>query len=172
MNKSHMPNPVFCLDNNLFDELEQQAHLSPRRRAHLDIHASHDEPVQRFLNVMTRGSYVQPHQHANPPKWEMIVSLRGTAAILIFDDHGKVLHRHELDAQGPGHGVELPEHTWHTVVATCDCVVLLELKQGPFIGSQREKDFAPWAPAEGETGQDAFEAWCRTATVGDCFTAA
>jgi len=157
------------LDHTLFARLGEEARQSPRRRTHFNLHHGFDEPVQRFLNVIEPGTYIPPHRHVSPPKWEFTLVVRGRAAVLIFDETGTVLARHVLSAGGPLHGVELTAGTWHTLVAEESDTVVLEIKEGPFTGSHVEKEFATWAPAEGEAGCTAMVNWLGAAREGERF---
>ena len=65
------------LDNATLTELLATAAASPRRRANHNIHPLLEGPVQRFFNAMQPGTYVRPHRHSTPPRWELFVVLRG-----------------------------------------------------------------------------------------------
>ncbi|MGB0721773.1 MAG: WbuC family cupin fold metalloprotein [Gammaproteobacteria bacterium] len=153
-------------DDTLFGAIARAATDSPRLRAHHCYHPDPEDGVNRFLNVMQPGTYCRPHHHAQADKWEAHVLLRGAAVVLIFDAHGRVTTRHELPGESGLRYVELPPGTWHTLACTAPDTVLLELKPGPYIPAS-DKDFAPWAPAEGETGCAAFERWFQVARPGD-----
>ena len=90
--------------------------------------------------------------------------MRGEVAVLLFDDHGVVQERHELVAGGKLLGIEIPPGAWHTLVAR-QPTVLFELKQGPY-NPLSDKDFASWAPAEGEALSAPCEAWFQHARQG------
>lgn len=158
------------LGSDLISSLCGHATTSPRRRSAFNLHESVTDPVQRFLNVMQPGTYVRPHRHDDPTKWELTVVLSGRVAILLLDAQGTVLERIELDGSGPERGVELPAGAWHTCAALSADSVLLEIKRGPY-NAQTDKDFARWAPAEGEAECAAFERRFRTAQPGDCLAA-
>ena len=57
---------------------------SPRLRANHNIHPVLEDPVQRFFNAMQPGTYVRPHRHSTPPRWELFVVLRGALALLVL----------------------------------------------------------------------------------------
>jgi cupin fold WbuC family metalloprotein len=149
--------------------LIQEAHARPRKRLNLNIHPELADPVQRLFNAITPGSYVRPHRHA-AGRWELFVILQGRAVVLCFDGGGTVTGRAELSPGGPHVAVEIGGATWHTVAALDRETLLLEVKPGPY-HPIHDKDFAPWAPAEGEEGADALERRYRTARVGDRLTA-
>ena len=154
------------LNATLLERLQEQSDVSSRRRANFNLHEGPEDPVQRFVNVMQPGTYVRPHRHDNPIKWELTVALRGRAAVLILDANGIVLERVELDAKGAEFGVEIPAGIWHTCAALAPDTVLLEIKRGPY-DARSDKDFAKWAPAEGLTDCAAFEVRFRAAQPGD-----
>ena len=131
------------------DELVERAKESPRRRQHLNLHASPDEPCQRLLNAVEPGSYIRPHRHSNYQTNECLLALRGAFALVIFDDGGRIQSIHRFGrVEGNLVVVELRPFCWHTVIALESGSVLFEAKSGPF-DAHRGKDLAPWAPAEG-----------------------
>jgi len=156
------------LDSPLFDELTARARSAARGRTNENLHAGPDDPVQRFLNAIEPGSYVCPHRHTQPPKWELFVALTGAALVLTFDEHGTVLGREQVTAAGPLRGLEIPPGVWHAIAALAPGTVLLELKPGPYQATS-DKDFAPWAPREGAPAAADFARWMVTACIGERF---
>lgn len=152
----------------MLDALSLKAAQSARLRANHNIHPVLEDPVQRFFNAMQPGTYVRPHRHLEPPRWELFMALSGRVVFLVFDDAGRVASRTELDADGPVFGAELPAGRWHALLPLTP-VVLFELKEGPY-NALTDKEFASWAPAEGEAASARLTAWYRVAQVGDCFT--
>lgn len=145
-----------------------QARDVPRKRAHRNYHASYDEPIQRLLMAMQPGSYVRPHRHAEDQRWELMVVLAGCAGLLEFDEAGTVIARREMRPGGEQVGIEIGAYTWHTLFALEADTILLEIKPGPY-QPLSDKDFASWAPAEGEPGCDPMCAWYAVAQVGQRF---
>lgn len=82
----------------------------------------------------------------------MLIAIRGSMALITFDDQGSVTGILRFGSQNHGSdlaaGAEVASSTWHTVVALEAGCILLEVKAGPFDPSQ-PKDLAPWAPEEG-----------------------
>lgn len=136
---------------DLLDELTNKAKSSPRKRAHFLFHEMSD-PVQRMVNAMEPGSYIQPHKHQDPDKIEAFVILRGRAACLMFDDQGEVIEIHVIDEHGPEYAIDVPPRTWHTFIALRSGTALFEVVQGPY-EPKTHKNLAPWAPSEAE-GQE------------------
>lgn len=153
------------IDRDLLASLSHEAAASSRRRANRNLHPRLEDPVQRLCNALEPDSYIRPHRHPEADKWELFVMLSGAAAVLSFDDYGRVLERTVLAAEGPVYGMEIPEQTWHTLVALQPGTVALEIKRGPYRALD-DKDFAAWAPAEGEAEAAAFLAWFREAGPG------
>lgn len=154
------------LSNNKLASLSDQAAASERLRRNLNLHESYDDPVQRLCNAMEPGTYVRPHRHVEPGKWELFIVLSGSLAVLSFSDEGEVTERVELGAAGPSRGIEIPPATWHTLVSLAPGTVAFEVKPGPY-APLRDKDFAAWAPGEGEPGARAFLDWMVRAVPGD-----
>jgi cupin fold WbuC family metalloprotein len=147
----------------LLDELSAQATASPRGRAHHNVHASADDPVQRFFVVANRRSYFRPHRHRS--KSELALVVRGSFDVVTFDESGRVLARYVAGAAGEHVGYETPRGTWHTLIARADGSVFLEVKEGPYDPASAT-EFAPWAPPEGDARAPLFLEWLRTAAVG------
>lgn len=70
-----------------------------------------------------------------------------------------------ISGNGPTHAVEIPENTWHTLIANEENTVLMEVKPGPYLPLAIE-DFAPWAPEEGAPGTADFVSKFRHAAHG------
>jgi cupin fold WbuC family metalloprotein len=159
--------PLKLVTTALFDDLSRQAAASPRLRANHNLHPQLDDPVQRFLNAVQPGCYVRPHRHVSPnEKWELFVILSGAVAILIFDDHGTVVERVEIDAGGANRAVEIPPGAWHSLAVLKPASVLFEFKAGPY-AQLSDKDFAAWAPTEADPQSAALARRFALAAVGD-----
>jgi cupin fold WbuC family metalloprotein len=144
--------PLKLVTDDLLEALSNKAAASPRRRANENLHPELADPVQRFLNALEPGTYLRPHRHVAPAaKWELFVALRGSVAVLLFDDAGRVAARTEVNAQGPVRAVEVSPGEWHSLVALEPGTVVFEFKQGPYAATS-DKDFVAWAPVEGAPG--------------------
>jgi cupin fold WbuC family metalloprotein len=152
--------------DHLIDELTDKANASPRRRAHHNIHASSDDPVQRFLVAANRDSYFRPHRHL--AKSELAVALRGGFELVTFNDAGRVQDRYAIGAGSGNVAYEATVGTWHTLIALSDGCAFLEVKEGPY-DPATAVDFASWAPPEGASSVAKFQQWLRTAEAGTLF---
>jgi cupin fold WbuC family metalloprotein len=144
---------VQTLNRALLDDLIERAKRSPRLRINHNFHASMEDNPHRFLNVMVKGTYVAPHRHLDPPKAESFLVLEGELAFFIFDDSGNVV-RTEVVGRDPS-GIDLPPGVWHTLTPLSAHAVCYEVKPGPY-SAATDKDFATWAPREGDPGVTAY----------------
>ena len=145
---------VQLLDQALIDRTLERAKSSPRLRTNHNFHAGPEQNPHRFLNALARGTYCAPHRHLNPPKSESFLALRGEVAFFLFDDSGEVREAHVLGREGLL-GIEVEAGEWHTVATLTDTSVCYEVKPGPWDPSN-DKDFAPWAPREGDPRVPAY----------------
>lgn len=145
--------------------LSRKANRLPRGRANLNMHPQLDDPVQRLFNAMEPGTYVRPHRHARPHGWELMMVVKGRFAILLFDGYGQVTERFDL-GQNTIAAVEIPPFTWHAVVSLLPGTVMFEVKPGPY-SPLSDKDFASWAPTEGDADCGLLVQWYASAQPGD-----
>lgn len=152
---------MHIINTTMLDELIAQARIAPRRRAIKCLHQGDWEHAHRMLNALTPGTYVCPHRHPNEHKGEGFILLRGQLVVLIFDEAGRVNYgQSRLLAWEQGClGMDIPPGVWHSLVALTDSVIY-EVKGQPNGGYSQatDKEFAPWAPAEGAAGAAAY---CR-----------
>jgi cupin fold WbuC family metalloprotein len=144
-----MAGPVQLIDQGLLNATLARAFQAPRRRANHNFHG--DDPAanpRRFLNAWTRGSYAAPHRHLLVPNPESFVVLHGELALFVFGDDGAVTEHHIVGRHGL-FGVDLAPGLWHTTAAVTDTAICFEVKAGPY-DANADKEFAPWAPREGE----------------------
>lgn len=155
------------IDQTLMQSLLEQAANSPRRRVFLNLHQSHAEPVQRVLIAMLAGSYVVPHQHPLTGQFELFLVLHGALDLLQFNDQGLVIARQTLGAGLHQVGAELAPGVWHSLVASAQGAVFLEIKAGPF-DPAAPRCFAEFAPSENSLKASEYQRWMQTAEVGSC----
>ncbi len=133
------------LNAGLAKESFAKAHASSRKRHPVMLH----EPGAYFnevYNFIGRDSYMQPHLHPGPEKIEIIQVLSGLAAVVYFDQQGRITQRTVLDPAQCDR-IEVPAFTWHTYVMLSDEVITYETMNGIYDPATWKK-FAPWAPAE------------------------
>jgi len=129
----------------------QHARESDRRRDIHIFHSGNGDTLQRMLNALQPGTYVQPHRHITPPKAESIVVLQGAIGFVSFNDDGAVDREnwHLIDPGRGAIGLDYRAGIWHTFFAVAPDTVLFEVKPGPY-DADTDKEFATWAPAEGD----------------------
>ncbi len=162
-------NRLKSFDPSFLSQLTQDARTSPRKRAHYNLHHDFSEPVNRMFIALDMGTYVRPHWHPEANKWELMMVVKGSLALLIFDEQGEIISRLILGPNGESAGVEIPAGYWHSLVCLEPETVILEVKEGPFIPSQASQ-FADWAPEEGSAGVRDFLHWAKNAVVGETFS--
>jgi cupin fold WbuC family metalloprotein len=141
---------VQVISAELIDGLLEKARQALRLRTNHNFHRSLEENPNRFLNVMVKGSYFTPHRHANPPKSEAFLVLQGRVLCIIFDHQGNI-ESVTLLGDGGAYGIDVGAGVWHTIAVLSDTAVCYEVKPGPYAAAT-DKDFAAWAPKEGEPG--------------------
>ena len=144
---------VQILDSALLASVLERARQSPRLRTNHNFHRSLEDNPHRFLNVMLRGTYIAPHRHLDPPKSESFLVLEGEAAFFTFDDRGAVTATYLLGRDA--RGIDVAPGVWHTLAVLSPHAVCYEVKPGPY-SAANDKDFAPWAPREGDAGVPAY----------------
>jgi cupin fold WbuC family metalloprotein len=144
---------VQVIDSALFLSLLERARQSPRRRINHNFHSTMEDNPHRFLNVMIRGTYIAPHRHRDPPKSESFLVLEGQLAFFTFDDDGQIASTQILGRDA--FGVDIRPGVWHTIAVLSEHVVCFEVKPGPY-SAANDKDFASWAPREGDPGANAY----------------
>lgn len=141
------------VDRPLIERKAEDARASARRREIHVLHAGDADNPQRMLNALEPGSYIAPHRHLTVPKAEALVVLSGSVGVVVFDDQGgpRVQALLCLEDRGAGSGpaFDLRAGVWHTMFALESSSVVFEMKAGPY-DPDNDKQFAPWAPKEGE----------------------
>jgi len=148
----------------LLDDLSRQARSSKRLRINHNLHDHLGDKIQRLLNAMEPGTYVQPHRH-KADRWEYFQLIRGEALIVLFDVNGRVVEKIHLS---PANilAIEIPGGCFHTISSLAPQTVLWELKPGPY-HADSDKEFARWAPSENQESVGQFLAWFESSRKGD-----
>ena len=118
------------IDDQLLNNITEQAKQSPRLRMNYNSHQSLSEKCHRFLNALEPGTQIPVHHH--PTKDETFVILKGKVKVSTYNDEGEVLESYVISNDEGNYGVNIPKNTWHGV----ECLepsVLLECKEGPFV---------------------------------------
>lgn len=137
------------IDDTLISQYSSKAKTSQRRRMNFNFHKEDAATLQRMLNAMEPGTYIQPHKHEDPDKVEVFFVLRGKIVLIEFDEQGNIIDYILLDPKQGNYGSEIPIGVWHTLISLEEGSVAYEVKDGPYDPAV-DKNFATWAPAEGD----------------------
>lgn len=149
--------PVFTLSPDLLKEGLAASRSSPRHRMLLPIHRHQEDIVQRMVNFMQPGTYIQPHQHPRDFATETILVMQGEMGFVVFDESGSLLSAHRIKQ---GELIDIEARVWHGVVALDPDTIILEIKRGPY--DDTDKVFADWAPAEDTEEMPEYRAWLES----------
>lgn len=133
------------------------ARANARLRDMHRFHAADAENPHRMVNTLQPGSYVRPHRHLSPAKSESFVLLTGSLGHVVFADDGSFTAADcvVLDRARGVLAVDVRPGLWHAVLALVPDTAVFEIKPGPY-APLGDKDFAPFAPAEGSSGAAAY----------------
>ena len=112
--------------------LFNEASKSPRKRAHLNLHTSFDDKVQRLYIALLKGSYVEPHYHALAHQWEMFIVLSGILKITIHKEDGSIICTFLVGDEQDTKSIEFQPRDIHSLECISDKALILEIKEGPF----------------------------------------
>ncbi len=143
------------INNDLLNQIALKSRDAKRKRSHLTFHKTNDDLLQRMLNAMQPGTYLQPHKHENPDKREVFIALTGRLLVVEFNDKGNIAEHIILDPSIHEYAAEIPARTYHTVICLEPDSIAYELKDGPYDPID-DKNFAVWAPKEGAEGCNAY----------------
>ena len=113
--------------------LFEQASNSPRKRAHLSLHASFDDKVQRLYIALLKGSYVEPHYHALAHQWEMFIVQSGVLKVTLHHKDGSVISSCLVGDEQDTQAIEFNPGDVHSVECVSEHALMLEIKEGPFV---------------------------------------
>ncbi|MEM9832018.1 MAG: WbuC family cupin fold metalloprotein [Bacteroidota bacterium] len=144
---------VATITQELVNQKAQDARDSDRKRNIHVLHTGDEDTLQRMLNAFQPGTYVAPHRHVAVPKAEMVLVIQGGLGFVRFADDGSYQPENfvYMNPQEGLLGVDYRAGVWHTFIALEPDTVVLEVKPGPY-DAATDKEFAPWAPKEGEEG--------------------
>ena len=143
------------INKSLIQRLQIEAKTSLRKRKTYNFHKDFADPINRMLNAIEPGSYIRPHKHENPDKREVFLILTGKALVVFFDENGKITSHTILSREAENLGLEIPPKIWHALISLEEGTVVYEVKDGPYNPAD-DKNFASWAPEEGDGGCDEF----------------
>ncbi len=137
---------VCVIDHALISQKAADSRKNARGREIHVFHQNDGESLQRMLNALQPGTYIQPHRHST--KVETLILIQGALGFLTFEDDGTIDSSRLvfLSPQNGNIGIDCRAGYWHTFVAWAPDTVVLEVKSGPYDAT--DKEVAWWAPAE------------------------
>jgi cupin fold WbuC family metalloprotein len=143
------PEPIVVLSEELVQRALAISRESDRKRVIQPFHKSAEDNPHRMFNAMQPGTYVRPHRHAQVPKSEVFLILRGALDFIVFDDHGAISFARRLCAGSAEFGIDIAPGLFHGILVREPDTLVYEVKPGPY-APHDDKDFAAWAPPEGD----------------------
>ncbi|MGM0587038.1 MAG: WbuC family cupin fold metalloprotein [Bacteroidota bacterium] len=141
--------PLITVNRELLDQGIRASRKSERLRKIYPIHRKQSAPVQRMLNFLQPGTYIQPHLHPRDGAVESMYVIQGKIDFITFDEQGTLLSLHEIGEGTSNYLVDIVDGVWHSFVVRKPDTVLFEVKMGPY-DAMLDKTFAKWAPKEGD----------------------
>ena len=118
------------IDNKLFDELRDEALMSPRLRMNRDMRTSSSDTSQRMFNALELGTVLPIHRHRTTTENQIL--LRGKIDVMFYDDLGQEIRRYHLDPLSGNYGVNIPVGMWHSLEVLESGSVIFEAKDGSY----------------------------------------
>lgn len=118
------------INEDLLNEVTQQAKESPRLRMNYNLHESLEAKAQRLLNALELGTILPIHRHPNTA--ETYLLLRGRIRVMYYNDQKVETECVTLDPMKGSYGVHIPAGQWHTLEVLESGSVIFEVKDGPY----------------------------------------
>jgi cupin fold WbuC family metalloprotein len=118
------------IDQNLLDNLTDEASKNERLRKNYNLHEKLDDPVQRLLNALEPGTDLPIHRHKNTEETYMLV--RGGMRVLFYNEKKEITESVMLSSKAGSYGISIPKGQWHTIDNIEKGTVIFEVKQGPY----------------------------------------
>src|SRR5215471_9858882 len=114
-----MHNVTLTVTDDIIEAKSRDASQNSRKREILALQRGNADSLQRMINAIEPGSYVQPHRHHAPPKAESVVLLAGSLGFVPFHDDGTPDDDHciLLDRKCGALALDCRESVWHTFFA-------------------------------------------------------
>ena len=135
---------LLFINNDLVEQIIEEANQSQRHMARLLMHFDHEDPVQEMLIAMDRNCAVMPNRSSG--RSESLQVVQGELLLVIFDDNGNVVKRIEMGPYGSDKTFlyRLSSTPWHTMIPLSKIVVVHEVIEGPFLNSS--DPLPDWVP--------------------------
>lgn len=118
------------IDENLLNNVSEQARNSERLRMNFNFHENPDDSVQRLLNALEPGTKIPVHRHMETD--EMYILLKGRLRVKFYDNNSKIIDTEILNPNEGKYGVNIPSGQWHSLDVLESGTVIFEIKKGPY----------------------------------------
>lgn len=118
------------IDENLLNNLTEEAVANPRLRKNFNLHNSLDDKVQRLLNALEPGTLLPIHRHTNTD--EVYFMVRGSLIVKFYNEQKELTKTQELNPQTGQFGISIPAGQWHTIEVLEKGTIIFEVKEGPY----------------------------------------
>ena len=118
------------IDNEILNELTEQAKASPRLRMNMDLRNGSEDQSQRMLNALEPGTLLPIHRHRFST--ETVVCLRGHLREIFYNDNREVTEVIDLAPASDCVALNIPIGQWHTVEVLESGTVTMEVKDGKY----------------------------------------
>lgn len=139
--------------------LKMRALENPRLRCRLCLHPSVEDRLHDMIIVFRCDTYFRPHRHLE--RQQSFHVLEGALRLVILDNEGEIVRVLDI-AAGEQNGAfitRIPAGHWYSFVFRSKWLVIQEIAPGPMIPNERE--YAPFAPAEGDPSGPAYAEFLR-----------
>lgn len=141
--------------------------LTSRGRVPLLLHDTFSETPQRFVNCLSKKTYVCPHKHTFDNQWEIMSWLTGRFEALFFDETGILVQRVEISEQKT-RIIEIPPNVYHSFIAL-EPSSYFEIRNCSY-QPETDRIYASWAAAENSPKKLAYSVLLSQAKIGDRVT--
>jgi len=118
------------IDENLLNNLTEEAVANPRLRKNFNLHNSLDDKVQKLLNALEPGTILPIHRHINTD--EVYFMVRGSLIVKFYNEQKELTKTQELNPQTGQFGISIPAGQWHTIEVLEKGTIIFEVKEGPY----------------------------------------
>lgn len=118
------------IDNNLLDQVTEEAKKSERLRMNFNLHDNLDAKAQRLLNALEPGTILPIHRHRHTA--ETYIVLRGSIKVIFFYYNKTIIEQHLVTPSQGVYGIHIPAGQWHTLEVMESGTVIFEVKDGPY----------------------------------------
>src|SRR5690554_791015 len=128
---------IMLIDNNLSDQVTEEAKKSERLRTNFNLHDNLDAKAQRLLNALEPGTILPIHRHRHTA--ETYIVLRRSIKVIFYDDNKTIIEQHPVTPSEGVYGIHIPAGQRHTLEVMESGTVIFEVKDGPYTPLKEEE---------------------------------